>query len=50
MLCSSYDTNLSFGAGLRHKSARAALGPSVTTKKILYEKPFQTHDPSCPQV
>jgi hypothetical protein len=50
MLCSSYDINLSFGAGFEAQVGPSALGLSLTTKKILYEKPFQTHDAGCPQV
>ena len=34
----------------RRRSVPSALGLSLTTKKILYEKPFQTHDAGCPQV
>jgi hypothetical protein len=50
MLCSSCDINLSFGAGFEARVGPSALGLSVTTKKILHEKPFQTHDAGCPQV
>jgi hypothetical protein len=51
MLCSSYDVNITAGAGLEAQIGLGGLGLSVATpKKTLYEKMFQTHDPGCPQV
>jgi hypothetical protein len=44
------DPRLSFGAGFEAQVGPSALGLSLITKKILYEKPFQTHDAGRPQV
>ena len=51
MLCSSYDVDISIGAGLEAQIGLGKLGLSLASpKKILYEKKGQTHDPGCPQV
>jgi hypothetical protein len=51
MLCSSYDVDITAGAGLEAQIGLGKLGLSVASpKKILFEKMFQTHDPGCPQV
>ena len=51
MPCSSYDIDITAGAGLEAQIGLGALGLSIASpKKILYEKKFQTHDPGCPQV
>ena len=51
MLCSSYDVDITVGAGLEAQVGLGKLGLSLASpKKILYEKKGQTHDPGCPQV
>jgi hypothetical protein len=50
MLCSSYDVDLTIGAGLEAQVGLGKFGLSLASpKKILYEKKAQTHDPGCPQ-
>ena len=50
MYCSSYDIDISIGAGLEAQIGLGKLGISLASaKKILYDKPFKTHDPGCPQ-
>jgi hypothetical protein len=50
MLCSSYDVDISIGAGLEAQIGLGKLGLSLASpKKILYDKKGQTHDPGCPQ-
>jgi hypothetical protein len=50
MLCSSYDVDISVGAGLEAQVGLGKLGLSLATpKKILYDKMAKTHDPGCPQ-
>jgi hypothetical protein len=51
MFCSSYDVDITIGAGLEAQIGLGKLGLSVASpKKILYEKKGQTHDPGCRQV
>ncbi len=50
MFCSSYDVDISVGAGLEAQIGLGKLGLSVASaKKTLYDKTFSTHDPGCPQ-
>jgi hypothetical protein len=50
MFCSSYDVDISVGAGLEAQVGLGKLGLSLATpKKILYDKMAKTHDPGCPQ-
>jgi hypothetical protein len=51
MLCSSYDVDITVGAGLEAQVGLGKFGLSLASpKKKLYEKMFHTHDPGCPQV
>jgi len=50
MFCSSYDIDISIGAGLEAQIGLGKLGLSVASaRKTLYDFPFKTHDPGCPQ-
>jgi hypothetical protein len=50
MICSSYDIDISIGAGLEAQIGLGKLGLSVASaRKTLYDKTFKTHDPGCPQ-
>jgi hypothetical protein len=50
MFCSSYNVDISVGAGLEAQIGLGKLGLSVASaKKTLYDKTFSTHDPGCPQ-
>lgn len=51
MFCSSYDVDITIGAGLEAQVGLGKLGLSLASpKKTLYEKKAHTHDPGCPQV
>jgi hypothetical protein len=50
MLCSSYDVDVTIGAGLEAQVGLGKFGLSLASpRKLLYEKKGQTHDPGCPQ-
>jgi hypothetical protein len=50
MFCSSYDVDISVGAGLEAQIGLGKFGLSLASpKKILYDKMAKTHDPGCPQ-
>lgn len=51
MFCSSYDVDISVGAGLEAQIGLGKFGIGVASpKKTLFDKMFHTHDPGCPQV
>jgi hypothetical protein len=50
MFCSSYDVDITIGAGLEAQVGLGKFGLSLASpRKTLYEKKAQTHDPGCPQ-
>lgn len=53
MVCSSYDVDITIGAGLEAQIGLGKFGLSLASpRRVLYPKPpkiFKTHDPGCPQ-